>query len=237
MHNNISFIAIDDNTIDLMLLSEYAKQYSFLQNCGTFNSGLQGIEAIKTIQPQLVFLDIEMPEQSGIEVLKEIQTLVPMSIFISSHAEFAIDGFQLSAFDFILKPLTTEKFLITANRIKDYWDMKQKAIAYEVLFEQEMLTIKEGHTQILLPQSDIIYLEAMQDYTKIVTAKKNYLTLTTLTSFIEKLSASKFIRVHRSYAIAISKVTTIETNKIICGNVVIPIGKTYKDIVNNFKYK
>ena len=113
--------------------------------------------------------------------------------------------------------------------------MKQKSAAYEVLFEKESLTIKDGHTQVKLPQEDIIYLEAMQDYTKVVTEKKNYLTLTTLTGFLEKFSNNNFLRVHRSYAVAVKKIKELHHNKIVCGDITIPIGKTYRSAVAQIK--
>ena len=113
--------------------------------------------------------------------------------------------------------------------------MKQKAILYEVNFEQEALIIKEGHSQIKLPQHEIIYLEAMQDYTKVVTDKKNYLTLTTLGNFMDKLSTDKFLRIHRSYGVAIKKITKLDTAQISINELQLPIGKSYRNILRNLK--
>ncbi len=235
MRNTIRYIAIDDNPVDLLILKEYANDFPFLKHCGSFSNATEGLAAAETIQPDLVFLDIEMPGTSGLDVLRQLKNKVPIAVFITSHQEFALEGFQLSALDYILKPLTADRFAHTAGRIQDYWEMKQKAISYEVLFEKESLTIKEGHNQIKLSQQDIIYLEAMQDYTKVVTEKKNYLTLTTLTGFLEKLSNNKFLRVHRSYAVAVNKIKELHSDKVICGNQVIPIGKTYKSALSKIK--
>ena len=173
---------------------------------------------------------------SGVEMLRIIRQQVPLAIFITSHPEFALDGFQLCAFDYILKPLTEERFDATARRLQEYWSMKQKAEAYEVLFEKESIVIKEGHHQIKLLLQDIIYLEAMQDYTKVVTEKKKYLTLTTLTGFLEKLSAGTFLRVHRSYAVAVQKIKELHVNKLVCGNTEIPIGKTYRAALAQIRF-
>lgn len=235
MLKNIRYIAIDDDLIDQLILKEYAAAFPSLQHSGTFSNGIEGITAMEEIKPDLVFLDVEMPELNGIEVLRKIKDKVPIAVFITSHPEFALDGFELSALDYILKPLTAERFAVTAKRIEEYWAMKQKAISYEVLFEKESLTIKEGHNQVKLPQEDIIYLEAMQDYTKVVTEKKNYLTLTTLTGFLEKLSGNRFLRVHRSYAVAVNKIKELHTDKIICGTQAIPIGKTYRSALAQIK--
>ncbi len=235
MLKNIRYIAIDDDLIDQLMLKEYAAAFPSLQLEGTFSNSTEGLAAIEEIKPDLVFLDIEMPGLSGVEILRKIKDKVPMAVFITSHPEFALDGFELSALDYVLKPLTAERFVLTAKRIEEYWIMKQKAISYEILFEKESLIIKEGHTQVKLPQEDIIYLEAMQDYTKVVTEKKNYLTLTTLTGFLEKLSNNNFLRVHRSYAVAVNKIKELHATKIVCGNISIPIGKTYKASISKLK--
>lgn len=235
MQKNIRFIAVDDNPVDLLILKEYAAHYAFLQHLESVGNSEVGLAAIESIKPELVFLDIEMPGMSGLEILQKIKEHVPMVVFITSHPEFALEGFELSALDYILKPLTAERFKQTANRIEEYWQMKQKAAAYEVLIERETLTIKEGYNNIRLPVHEILYLEAMQDYTKVVTQKKNYLTLTTLTAFLEKLSVTDFIRVHRSYAVAMNKISELHPTKIICNGLEIPIGKTYKPIVSRLQ--
>ncbi len=235
MQNTIRYIAIDDNPVDLLILKEYAAEFSFLQHLESFSSPITGIAAVENLSPDLVFLDVEMPNATGIQVLQQIKDKIPIAIFITSHPEFALEGFALSALDYVVKPLTAERFKHTANRIQDYWQMMQKAAAYEVLIETETLTIKEGYNLVKLPLHEIIYLEAMQDYTKVVTEKRNYLTLTTLTAFLEKLPAANFIRVHRSYAIAIKKIKQLHPDKIICGNTTIPIGKTYRLTVGQLK--
>ena len=235
MQKTIRYIAIDDNPIDLLILKEYSSAFSFLQHHGSFSSPSDGLEAAESLNPDLVFLDIEMPGLSGLDVLRKVKEKIPMAVFITSHPEFALEGFELSALDYILKPLTLERFAHTARRIEEYWSMKQKAISYEVLFENESITIKDGHNQIKLARKDVIYLEAMQDYTKVVTEKKSYLTLATLTGFLEKLSDKNFLRVHRSYAVAIKKIKELHSNKIVCGNIAIPIGKTYRSAVAQIK--
>lgn len=231
----IRFISIDDSLLDQLMLKELAVSFPFLEHIGSFSTPLEGITAIKALKPDLVFLDIEMPGMSGVEMLRLVRQLVPIAVFITSHPEFALDGFQLSAFDYILKPLDVERFSQTAHRLQDYWAMKQKALAYEVLIEKESLVIKEGYNQIKLPLQEIIYLEAMQDYTKVVTEKKSYLTLTTLTGLLEHVASEKIMRVHRSYAVALQKISRIMGNQIFCGEHLIPVGKTFRTEVQQLK--
>ncbi|MFV0606615.1 MAG: LytR/AlgR family response regulator transcription factor [Niabella sp.] len=234
--NTIKYIAVDDSLLDRLLLEEYADKNPFFKKLGTYDSPEESLVAVTTLQPDLIFLDIEMPGMTGVDVLRTIRQQVPLAVFITSHAEFALDGFELSAFDYILKPLTEERFAATAKRLQEYWEMKQNAAAYEVLFEQESVVIKEGYTQIKLLLHEIIYLEAMQDYTKVITAQKSYLTLTTLTAFLQKVASKKFMRIHRSYAVALSKIESIETGTVNCGGFALPIGKTYKSEIAKINF-
>lgn len=236
MPNPIRYISIDDNIVDTLLLQTLAGNFPFLQHLASFDNPLKGVQAINKLQPDLVFLDIEMPEATGLEVLRFIKEKIQLAVFITSHAEFALEGFELSAFDYILKPLTPERFAQTAIRLNDYWEMKTQSQSYKLLFETDSITFNEGYTKIKLPLQDIIYLEAMQDYTKIVTANRNYLTLTTLTAILEKLPANLFTRIHRSYAVAISKITAQKNNELFCGDKLLPVGKTYRTAIAQLKW-
>ena len=232
----IRFIAIDDNPLDLLFITEFSKVFPFLIPCGTFQNAFEGLEAQQYIKPDLVFLDIEMPQFTGIDLLRKIREQISMAVFITSHPEFALEGFELSALDYILKPLTEDRFAQAARRILEYWEMKQKSEAYEVLFEKDMLTIKEGHNQVRLAQRDIIYLEAMQDYTKIVTQGKNYMTLCSLSFFMEQLAPERFLRVHRSYAVSLGHIKELRYSELLCNNTVIPVGKTYRSTVSKLRF-
>lgn len=232
MKNSIKFISIDDQRLDSLMIETYAKLHPSLLHCGSFSNAGEAIAAIEAIQPNVVFLDIEMPGLSGLELLRNIKSKIEIAIFVTSHPEFALEGFELSALDYILKPLTEERLALCVKRIEEYWQMKQQSDAYEVLFENDMLTFKEGYNIIKIPTQEIIYLEAMQDYTKVVTTNKKYLTLSTLTGFLHKLSEEKMVRTHRSFAVALEKITGFANSQIACGNHSVPVGKTYRSIVN-----
>jgi two-component system LytT family response regulator len=231
MPNEIQYICIDDDFLSSLLLIEYAKKNSNFEHLGNFTHPILGLQKINEINPQLLFIDIDMPELNGIELVKQIKNKDIIVVFITSHAEFALEGFQLQAFDYILKPLNQEKFDVLASRIIDFWNIKKKAEFYDILIEENSIIIKEGHARIKLSTHDIIYLEALQDYTKIITQNKSYLTLTTFTSLIDRLPIQQFMRVHRSYAVALNKVKQLKNNEIICGDFTIPIGKTYRSNV------
>ena len=235
MSQNIRFICVDDDPLDLMAVQAMATLHPILEPCGSFTNMQDAVSGILAIRPELVFLDIEMSGGTGLELLRKIKTEAPMAVFITSHPEFALEGFELSALDYVLKPLTQQRFAQTMARVQEFWEMKKKAAAYEVLFEKETLTIKEGYNLVRIPQPDIVYLEAMQDYTKIVTETRKYLTLSPLTQFLERLPATRFMRVHRSYAVALGKIKELRQAEVVCGHATIPIGKTYRPALMQIK--
>jgi len=233
MTNNIRCICIDDEPDDLILLNEYIKTEPVLTCAGCFSSASDGLQAIISLKPDLVFLDVEMPGATGLEILKQLKDRIELAVFVTSHPEFALESFELSAFDYILKPVTEKRFAHTGQRLKDYWNMRQKAAIYGMLEENEVLLISEGRNKARVPVHEIIYLEAMQNYTKIVTTERSYLTLAGINGFLARLPQNSFLRIHRSYAVALNKVSELRTGELICGNTILPIGKTYKDEVEN----
>ena len=224
----IRVIIVEDDEMDSLTISTILSTYNNLNILGIYPNALDALNAIHTLKPDLLFLDIEMPEISGIDLLKTVRDEVPMAVFVTSFPEYALDGFELSALDYILKPLTVERFKQTIKRIVEYWDMRQKSNAYDILIEQDTLTIKQGHDKLKLPLSEIIYLEAMNDYTKFFTFKKSYITLGVLSHILSLMPENNFFRIHRSYAVAGKKITGLRKNEVICDTISLPVGKTYK---------
>lgn len=224
----IKFVVVDDEVLDRLTLRSLAAGHPRLQCVGEYDNALDAFNGIKSLQPQLVFLDIEMPEITGLQLLKTIREDVPLVVFITSHPEFALEGFELSALDYILKPLTEVRFIQCMNRVYEYWEMKTKASAYDIMVEQDTLVIKQGHDKLRLPLHEVIYLEAMNDYTKLVTTGKNFISLGTLGQFLMQMPAKHFIRIHRSYAVAAAKITRVKRRELLCGDLTLPIGLTYR---------
>lgn len=232
MTTKIRCICIDDEQDDLLLLNEYIKREHALTCIGSFSSSSDGLQAIISLKPDLVFFDIEMPGVSGLEILRLLQKEIELAVLVTSHPEFALESFELSAFDYILKPVTEKRFSYTMQRITNYWSMRQKAATYELSQEKETLFISEGRNRMKVPINEIIYLEAMQNYTKVVTARHSYLTLVGFNTFLTKLPQDCFLRIHRSYAVAKNKISGFNAAaEVVCGDTSIPVGKTYKDSV------
>lgn len=228
MKEKLSCIIIDDDELDRLAVEAELNLHYGIKSLGSFASAIEALSVMQTAKPDILFLDIDMPELNGLEFVKCTSSFNTINVIISSHPEYALAGFQLDVFDFILKPLETARFTHTIDRIYDFAQLKNKANAYDVLFENEKIIFKEGHTVVNLNANEVIYLEAYGDYTKIVTDKKDHLTLTTLGSFLESLPGGKFQRIHRSYVVPTVRIASYAVKSLTLTNgVVLPIGKTY----------
>lgn len=223
----LTCIIIDDDELDRINLEQEILIDGTVKLLDSCSCAIEALDKINLLKPDILFLDIDMPEINGLDLVKALGFSTSIKVFITSHQEFALQGFELKVFDFILKPLTHERFKDCIERISDFVRLKGKANAYDVLFENEKLIFKEGHNVVNLNTNEIIYLEAYGDYTKIVTKYKCHLTLATLSSFLASLPAGKFLRIHRSYVVAVDKVSGFRQKHIELGIQLLPIGKTF----------
>ncbi|PWS30726.1 LytR/AlgR family response regulator transcription factor [Pedobacter paludis] len=235
MNNILSCIIIDDSDLDRKAVENEVFNYPDLKIIGSFDNCLEALNFFSLNKPDILFVDIDMPDITGLEFIRTINNTSTANIIISSHPEYALEGFQLKVFDFILKPLETQRFNDTIKRLKDFNQLKNKAEAYDVLFDHEEVVFKDGLTTVKLNAGDIFYLEAFGDYTKIVTEKKVHLTLTTLSKFLDSLPTDKFVRIHRSYAVAKDKITAKNAVFVGVGDMNLPIGKTYKSTLSRIR--
>lgn len=234
MIKELSCIVVDDDDLDRLAV-EIEARASGMKIIGSFDHAAQAAETIRNHQPDVLFLDVEMPGITGLELFRSIQSYSPLCVIISSYPEFAIESFQLKVFDYILKPLTADRFKSCTDRLSDFAEIRAKAEAYTALIENEKVTFKEGHNVIYLKVSDILYLEAFGDYTKVVTRNKNYLTLATLGGFLEDLPADKFTRIHRSYAVCKDQISHIGNTSVVIADVNLPVGKTYRSFLRQIR--
>ena len=229
----INCLVIDDSELDRLTVECYMSDYPFLKLEGSFSNPLDCLGFIESKNIQLLFLDIDMPEINGIDFLNSLKN-PPLCIFITSHPEFALDGFETHALDFLVKPVKSDRFERAVNRAREFLQIKTKALLYDVHFADDFLTIKEGYDLIQIKVSDIIYLEALKDYTKVFTNDKTYLTLYNLKNFFEKLPSNRFLRIHRSFAVSVNRIKKIEQNELVINKMRLPVGRTFRQDVNNF---
>lgn len=224
----LKYIIIDDDEIDRAVVETEASKFSFLQKIASCCNPLEAIEIITRFNPDIIFLDIEMPDFSGVDLLRKKITHTSLPVFITSHPEFALESYELEAFDYLLKPLSSERFARCAFRLHDFYKMRVKAFAFDTEQEKNFIIIKQGYDKYKISIHDILYLEAMKDYTKIKTITQQYLVLTTLNGITETLPADIFVRIHRSYVVNKKKIDAIQKNKISIQSHVLPVGKLYK---------
>jgi len=224
----ISCVIVEDNPVDSAYLQQFVRRYPALDLKADFRNAIEANEYIQHNCPQLLFLDIDMPVLNGMEFFKRLDP-APVCIFVTAHSEYAWEGFEAQAFDFILKPVGADRFAASMNRLTEYLSLLQRADIYDSHIEENQIVIKEGTQKHVVNIHDILYIEALKDYSKVVTHSQKIMTLSKLKHFLEKLPSSQFTRIHRSYAVALKKVTRIDTNDLYIGEHSLPIGRTFKN--------
>jgi len=227
---HLNCVIIEDTLVDRLLLEEYLSRYSFITVAGSFANPLESVEHLKTHVTNLLFIDVDMPVLSGIDFLKSM-TNPPPSILVTVHPEFAIDAFDIQAIDYLLKPVKPDRLDKAIQRAIELQEIKSKALQYNLHFENDYLMIKEGTAVNKVHVADIVYLEALTNYTKVITEQKKYITLNNLKSFMDHLPENKFLRIHRSYAVAVNKIRGLYKNELLVGEQRLPLGKTYRQQV------
>jgi len=217
-------IAIDDEPLALQLISQYCNKIPFLNLEKVFTNPDEAIEYLKTVTVDLLFLDIQMPDITGIQLYKNLEKK-PMVIFTTAYKDYAIEGFNVDAIDYLLKPFEYDRFLKAVYKAKEY---------LEFLSSQDLqlnsLYIKVNYEMMKINLKDIDLIEALDDYIKIHIKPAPVLTLMTLKTMQEKLPSKEFVRVHRSYIVPLHKVEKFSKNKLIVAGKEIPIGSSYADV-------
>jgi two-component system LytT family response regulator len=208
-------IIIDDEPLARSVVKECLQNYPHLQVVAECGNGLEGVKAIQQYQPQLVFLDVQMPKITGFEML-ELLEQPPAIIFTTAYDEFAIQAFEANAVDYLLKPFSQQRFDKAINKWSETAANQPTVIPH--LLKQavnhplhaERIVVKTGNRIKIIPVHEIQYFEAADDYVKIITEEGSYLKKNTMSFFEQQLSASMFIRTHRSFMINIQYITRID---------------------------
>jgi DNA-binding LytR/AlgR family response regulator len=225
----IKCIAIDDEPLALELIEAHVKKIPYLQFCGAFDNPIKALSVLKNDEIDLIYLDINMPDLSGIDFLKGIQN-PPLVIFITAYEQFAIQGFELQATDYLLKPVSFNRFLLAADRALELLKLKGKPAAGK---PTDFMFVKSEHNILKISFNDIHYIEGFKDYVKIFTNEtKPVLTINTFKSLEELLPENLFIRIHKSYVIAIDKIKSFRNGKVLVKDKHIPIGDSYREVFN-----
>ncbi len=225
---NIRCIIIDDEPLARKGLKEYIADTDFLNIEGEFDNPLKAADMISRGEAQLLFLDIQMPKITGLDFFKTLKQPPPV-IFTTAYPQYALEGFELNALDYLVKPISFDRFLKAALKAKEYYEIREKNVAEAVA--QDHFFIKADGKLVKLLYDDILFAEALQNYVVIQTRDKKYITYLTFKSVEDYLPAQLFIKTHKSYIVAASKIESIEVNDIRIGPHHIPISRNLKEEV------
>ncbi len=224
-------IAIDDEPLALEVIKKHVNDFPELKLLQTFDDAISGAEFLKKNQIDLLFIDIDMPDISGIDLVRTLQNK-PMVIFTTAYKNYAYEGFELEAIDYLLKPIDLKRFTAAVQKALDYAKYKTQ----DKDEEGESIYVHSEYRMLKINLKDVEYIESMQDYIKIhlVGLEKPILTLMPMKAVLEKLPAMQFARIHRSYAVAIKKVKSIHNRKVKIGVVELPVGNSYADFIKEW---
>ncbi|MEI6047456.1 MAG: LytTR family DNA-binding domain-containing protein [Bacteroidota bacterium] len=224
----IRCIAIDDEPLALRQIAGYIKKTPFLELAGQCESAMQAIEVLESAPVDLMFVDINLPDLSGMDFAKTLDN-PPKIVFVTAYSEYALEGFRVDALDYLLKPISYVDFLKSANKVKSWFDTHHQE-SDEVRSNKDFLFIKSGYKLLRINFDDIKYIEGMSEYIRIhLTNAKPVMTLLSMKSVEAILPPDRFLRVHRSYIVNLTKISVIERNRIIFdANVYIPVSEQYK---------
>jgi len=233
----IKCIAIDDEPLALKQMAGYIEKTPFLELLGQFESALQAMEFLNDHQIHLMFVDINMPDLSGMDFVKSLDN-PPKVIFTTAYSEYALDGFRVNAIDYLLKPIGYPDFLKAANKAKSQIEVAPSQ-ADEVKRKNDSLFIKSEYKILRIQFKDIKYIEGMREYLRIhLLNAKPVMTLLSMKKMEEFLPVESFMRVHRSYIVNLNQVKTIERNRIVFDeDVYIPVSDQYKQKFQEFLNK
>ena len=220
-------VIIDDEPLAREGLANYVREVDFLNLSGICENPLELLPLIDRQAADLIFLDIQMPKMNGIEFLKILQK-PPMVIITTAYPSYALEGFQLNVLDYLLKPITFERFFKAATKARDYNKLLTGDPAKQ---NEDYFFIKCGSKYEKVFFEDILYVEGMQNYVTIYSTRGKYVTMLSLKSLEEKLAGNAFIRVHKSFIASINKIDGIEGNELFIHNSRIPISRNYRDQV------
>ena len=229
----LNCLIVDDEPLALDLLESYVKRTPFLNLVGRCGSALEVLQQTKEKRVELIFLDIQMPELSGLELSRILSDQIKI-IFTTAFEQYALEGFRVDALDYLLKPVSYPEFLKSADKALKWFEMKGNAQAPQG--EEDSIFVKSDYKLLKVELRKICYIEGLKDYVKIYLedASQPIVSLISMKSLEELLPSSSFIRVHRSYIVNLDQIRVIERNRIVFGKNYIPVSDSYKDKFTDF---
>lgn len=217
-------IAVDDEPLALEVIKRFADKIPALELMETFQNPIEAVTFIKGHPVDLVFLDIQMPDLSGLQFMNTLPDK-PMVIFTTAYSDYAIESYEVEAVDYLLKPILFDRFHLAVNKALN----KIEESGTEIKSEEDFMFIKSDTRIFKINYNDILYIEGMRDYIAVHTPKQRILTLMSMTRMLDKLPKRRFMRVHKSYIIGIGHIHMIQNNRVLINQKEIPISNSYKE--------
>lgn len=227
----IRCLVVDDEPLALDILEDYIKKVPFLTLVKTTTSAIEGLSLVQSGAVDLVFLDVQMPELTGIQFLKIINGKCDV-ILTTAYSQYALDGYELDVVDYLLKPIAFDRFYKAAQKVLQSKGNNHSPVPESPTVQQnshDFIFVKTEHKIQKIYLDDILYIEGLKDYISIFTGTERIITLQNMKKMEESLPPKSFIRVHKSYIISLGKIESIERSRIQIGDKTIPIGDTYRD--------
>ncbi len=227
----INCLVVDDELPALRLLSDYVQKIPELELTGTAEDAFSALEILHSQKVDLLFLDIQMPGLTGINMLKSLKNK-PYVIFTTAYAKYALDGYDLDVVDYLLKPITFDRFLKAVNKVMELYKMKNRPEEGEqISTKKDHIFVKADYKLIKVFFNDILYIEGLSEYVIIHVPNKNIITLQSLKNLEEILPSDRFLRIHKSYIVSLPKISAIVGNSVEIAGKKITIGKSYREKV------
>ena len=228
----LNCIIIDDEPLAAELLASYARKTLFLNLIGVFNSAVEGIKVIRENRVDLIFLDIQMPELSGLEFSKILPKETKI-IFTTAFSQYAVDGYKANAVDYLMKPISYDDFLAGANRALEWFRSVRQS---ENASDDRFIFVKSEYKLVKIMFDDILYIEGLKDYVKIylTDGRDPVMSLMNMKKIEESLPKPEFMRIHRSYIVHMRKIEGIDRFRVVIGNAILPISDSYKTTIQDY---
>ncbi|MBW4713873.1 LytR/AlgR family response regulator transcription factor [Prevotella denticola] len=228
----LNCIIIDDEPLAAELLASYARKTLFLNLIGVFNSAVEGIKVIRENRVDLIFLDIQMPELSGLEFAKILPKETKI-IFTTAFSQYAVDGYKANAVDYLMKPISYDDFQAGANRALEWFRSVRQS---ENASDDRFIFVKSEYKLVKIMFDDILYIEGLKDYVKIylTDGRDPVMSLMNMKKIEESLPKPEFMRIHRSYIVHMRKIEGIDRFRVVIGNAILPISDSYKTTIQDY---
>jgi len=231
----LNCVIIEDEPLARNLMTEYVRKVPELNLLNAFSNPLEALEALRTLSVDLLFLDVQMPEITGISLLKVLKKR-PLVVLTTAYSEYALEGYELDVADYLLKPITFERFLKSVDKIMQRLESDPKPVIAKTESSPSptFIFVKDGTKLVKIQLDHILYVEGLKDYVTIHTTHQKITTLQRMKTLEEQLPADKFIRIHNSYIVALNAIEVVQKNEVEIKDASLPIGDTYKKSFKEF---